>query len=92
MHLGKFVRGKLLSTWNPPAKDAVRINSIGFYFAESPDVGAFLWALTREHRGSFVGLRWRKSSFSTTAGYPQRFRPHLGVTPGIFLPLILNVA
>jgi len=34
----------------------VRINAVGFFF-ESPDVGAFLWALAREHRGSFVGLR-----------------------------------
>ena len=35
---------------------AVRINAVGFFF-ESPDVGAFLWAMAREHRGSFVGLR-----------------------------------
>ena len=33
----------------------VRINALGFFF-ESPDVGAFLWALAREHDGSFVGL------------------------------------
>jgi chromosome segregation ATPase len=57
-HLGKYVRTKLRDNWNRPlqGKEPVRINSIGFYF-ESPDVGAFLWALTREHRGSFVGLR-----------------------------------
>jgi hypothetical protein len=36
-----------------PAK--VRINSIGFFY-ESPDVGAFLWALSRENDGSFVGM------------------------------------
>ena len=33
----------------------VRINTIGFFF-ESPDVGAFLWALARENDGSFVGM------------------------------------
>ena len=40
---------------NSPAR-FVRINAIGFFF-ESPDVGAFLWALAREHQGSFVGMR-----------------------------------
>ena len=64
-YLGKFVRDKLKSDWNRadsgPAKGAggdgpVRINAVGFFF-ESPDVGAFLWALAREHKGSFVGLR-----------------------------------
>ena len=33
----------------------VRINTIGFFY-ESPDVGAFLWALARENDGSFVGM------------------------------------
>ena len=33
----------------------VRINTIGFFY-ESPDVGAFLWALARENEGSFVGM------------------------------------
>jgi hypothetical protein len=33
----------------------VRINSIGFFY-ESPEVGAFLWALSRENDGSFVGM------------------------------------
>ena len=33
----------------------VRINAVGFFF-ESPDVGAFLWALSRENDGSFVGM------------------------------------
>ena len=26
------------------------------FWAESPDVGAFLWALARENEGSFVGM------------------------------------
>ena len=38
-----------------PGKERVRINSVGFFY-ESPDVGAFLWALSREHDGSFVGM------------------------------------
>ena len=57
-HLSKFIRDKLKDDWNRPAaglKD-VRINAVGFFF-ESPDVGAFLWAMAREHKGSFVGLR-----------------------------------
>jgi hypothetical protein len=33
----------------------VRINTIGFFY-ESPDLGAFLWALARENEGSFVGM------------------------------------
>ena len=33
----------------------VRINSVGFIF-ESPEVGAFLWALSRDNDGSFVGM------------------------------------
>ena len=33
----------------------VRINTVGFFF-DSPDVGAFLWAMAREHEGSFVGM------------------------------------
>ncbi len=57
-YLSKHVRDKLTYDWNRKLDDSpqVRINSIGFFF-ESPDVGAFLWALSREHRGSFVGLR-----------------------------------
>ena len=56
-HLGKFVREKLVREWNRPipGKESVRINSIGFFF-ESPEVGAFLWALSRENDGSFVGM------------------------------------
>jgi hypothetical protein len=33
----------------------VRINAVGFFF-DSPEVGAFLWALAREHDGGFVGM------------------------------------
>ena len=57
-HLSKFVRDKLKNEWNRPqeGQKEVRINAVGFFF-ESPDVGAFLWAMAREHRGAFVGLR-----------------------------------
>ena len=57
-YLGKHVRDKLKNDWNRSIKGApdVRINAVGFFF-ESPDVGAFLWAMAREHRGAFVGLR-----------------------------------
>lgn len=57
-HLSKFVRDKLKTEWNRPEDNArdVRINAVGFYF-ESPDVGAFLWSLAREHKGNFVGMR-----------------------------------
>jgi hypothetical protein len=55
--LGKYIRNKLKANWNREIKDQpkVRINTIGFFY-ESPDVGAFLWALAREHDGSFVGM------------------------------------
>jgi uncharacterized protein with von Willebrand factor type A (vWA) domain len=55
--LGKHIRKKLKELWNRPIDGAarVRINSIGFFY-ESPDVGAFLWALSRENDGSFVGM------------------------------------
>ncbi len=53
--MGRFIRDKLRATWNPPAAARVRIHSIGFYY-ESPDLGAFLWALARENDGSFVGM------------------------------------
>ncbi|MCI0681962.1 MAG: VWA domain-containing protein [Gemmataceae bacterium] len=55
--LSKHVRQKLKTDWNrySAGRPRVRINSIGFFF-ESPDVGAFLWALSREHDGSFVGM------------------------------------
>jgi hypothetical protein len=55
--LGKYIRRKLDNDWNRSirGKDRVRINAVGFFF-ESPDVGAFLWALARENDGSFVGM------------------------------------
>jgi hypothetical protein len=57
-YMSKFVRDKLKTDWNRPVEGQkdVRINAVGFFF-ESPDVGAFLWAMAREHRGAFVGLR-----------------------------------
>jgi hypothetical protein len=54
--LGNYVRRALKTDWNRPlAGRRVRINAIGFFY-ESPDVGAFLWALARENEGSFVGM------------------------------------
>ena len=55
--LAKHLRQKLKGDWNRyvAGQPKVRINTIGFFF-ESPDVGAFLWALAREHDGSFVGM------------------------------------
>jgi hypothetical protein len=55
--LSKHVRRTLRLDWNRrlPGQPQVRINAIGFFY-ESPDVGAFLWALAREHDGSFVGM------------------------------------
>jgi hypothetical protein len=58
--LGKYIRTKLKEQWNRPREGSgtqkrVRINAVGFFY-ESPDVGAFLWALARENDGSFVGM------------------------------------
>lgn len=55
--LSRHIRRTLNTSWNraEPARPKVRINSIGFFY-ESPDVGAFLWALSRENDGSFVGM------------------------------------
>ncbi|HEV3235704.1 MAG TPA: VWA domain-containing protein [Gemmataceae bacterium] len=54
--LGKYIRKALKTDWNRSIKgQRVRINTVGFFF-ESPDVGAFLWALARENDGSFVGM------------------------------------
>jgi len=55
--LGKHIRKTLSDSWNRPAtgKPRVKIHAVGFFF-ESPDVGAFLWALARENEGSFVGM------------------------------------
>ncbi len=55
--LGKYIRRLLKTDWNRerPNWPRVRLNTIGFFY-ESPDVGAFLWALARENDGSFVGM------------------------------------
>jgi hypothetical protein len=55
--LSRSLRLKLKTEWNAvqAERPRVRIHTIGFFF-ESPDVGAFLWALAREHDGSFVGM------------------------------------
>jgi hypothetical protein len=55
--LSRHIRRTLATSWNraEPGKPRVRINSVGFFY-ESPDVGAFLWALSRENDGSFVGM------------------------------------
>jgi hypothetical protein len=55
--LGKYIRTTLKQSWNRPTAGYahVKINSIGFFY-ESPEVGAFLWALSRENDGSFVGM------------------------------------
>jgi hypothetical protein len=55
--LARHIRATLRNNWNrpQPGQPRVRINTIGFFY-ESPDVGAFLWALARENDGSFVGM------------------------------------
>jgi hypothetical protein len=55
--LGRYIRRTLKDDWNRPVADwpRVRINTVGFFY-ESPDVGAFLWAMSRENDGSFVGM------------------------------------
>lgn len=54
--LAKHIRQTLNAQWNiARGGQRVRINAIGFFF-ESPEVGAFLWALSRENDGSFVGM------------------------------------
>lgn len=53
--LAKNVLRTLKATWNRPGPGRVRVNAIGFFY-ESPDVGAFLWALARDNEGSFVGM------------------------------------
>jgi hypothetical protein len=55
--LSKYIRRALRDSWNAPrpGQPRVRINAVGFFY-ESPDVGAFLWALARENDGSFVGM------------------------------------
>lgn len=52
--LGNHLRETIRRQWNntgPP----VRVHAIGFFY-ESPALGAFLWSLTRENGGNFVGM------------------------------------
>ena len=55
--LARYIRTRLNNDWNrsQAGRGKVKIHSIGFFY-ESPDVGAFLWALSRENDGSFVGM------------------------------------
>ena len=55
--LSRHIRTTLKTRWNAalPGRPRVKINAVGFFY-ESPEVGAFLWALTRENDGSFVGM------------------------------------
>ncbi len=61
--LAKHLLSTMRTTWNPrrpsgvggKGANRVRVNCVGFFF-ESPDVGAFLWALARDNDGSFVGM------------------------------------
>ena len=55
--LSRHIRDKLASDWNRPVSGEARakINAVGFFY-ESPEVGAFLWALSRENDGAFVGM------------------------------------
>lgn len=55
--LGKHVRTTIKRKWNVRREDqpGVKIHTIGFFY-ESPDLGSFLWALSRENDGSFVGM------------------------------------
>ena len=53
--LAKHVLQTLKARWNRAGPGRVKVNAVGFYF-ESPDVGAFLWALARDNEGSFVGM------------------------------------
>lgn len=55
--LSAFIRKTLKTDWNRdlPDRPRVHINTVGFFY-ESPDVGAFLWALARENDGGFVGM------------------------------------
>jgi len=56
-YLSKYVRSTMKTRWNPTKVEfpKVKINTVGFFY-ESPDVGAFLWALARENNGNFVGM------------------------------------
>ncbi|HMO36498.1 MAG TPA: hypothetical protein PKA06_10690, partial [Gemmatales bacterium] len=51
--LGTHLRETIRRQWN--SSNQVRIHAIGFFY-ESPSLGAFLWSLTRENGGNFVGM------------------------------------
>ena len=55
--LSAVIRKTLKTDWNRdlPDRPRVHLNTVGFFY-ESPDVGAFLWALARENDGGFVGM------------------------------------
>ena len=55
--LSRLIRTTLHDDWNRSRGNGgrVRVNAVGFFY-ESPEVGAFLWALARENDGSFVGM------------------------------------
>lgn len=52
--LGNHLRDAIKKQWNT-VNPKVRIHAIGFFY-ESPALGAFLWGLTRENGGNFVGM------------------------------------
>jgi len=52
--LGKHLRDTIRARWNA-GENRVRIHSVGFYY-ESATLGQFLWSLSRENNGSFVGM------------------------------------
>jgi septal ring factor EnvC (AmiA/AmiB activator) len=52
--LGKYVRETIQTRWNT-GQPRVKIHAVGFFY-ESSNLGAFLWALSRENGGSFVGM------------------------------------
>ncbi len=56
-YLSKYIRTSLKTKWNSQKAEfpKVKINTVGFFY-ESPEVGAFLWALARENNGNFVGM------------------------------------
>lgn len=61
--LCKYILDKLALEWNAPLprqrERPVRINCVGFYY-DDPTLGSFLWALSRENNGRFVGMSGRE--------------------------------
>jgi hypothetical protein len=55
--LGDRILRTLRTDWNAasPRQPKVRINSLGFFY-ESPNLGAFLWSLSRDNDGNFIGM------------------------------------